>query len=183
MNLLDEPELAARAQAGDAEAFGVLVGQYAAMVRRVTQAVLRHPEDADDAAQDAFLAAWRGIGRFDLSRPVGPWLARIAINAAHDLRRRRRVRATERLADEQPGSAEAPDRAAERALLRRRLTAALATLPERQRLAVVLFDAEGFGHREIAELLDLPEGTVRSDVFHGRRRLRQVLGELEGDRE
>jgi RNA polymerase sigma-70 factor (ECF subfamily) len=56
-----------------------------------------------------------------------------------------------------------------------KLRAALATLPERQRLAVVLFDAEGYPQAEIAKMLGIPEGTVKSDVFHGRRALRKVL--------
>ena len=61
---------------------------------------------------------------------------------------------------------------------RERLLAALATLPERQRLAVVLFEVEGYRHAEIAGILDVPEGTVRSDVFHARRALRARLGSI-----
>ena len=68
-----------------------------------------------------------------------------------------------------------PDRAADLSGLNRALRDALAALPERQRTAVVLFDVEGYSHREIGEMLDMPEGTVRSDVFHGRRALRKVL--------
>jgi RNA polymerase sigma-70 factor (ECF subfamily) len=67
----------------------------------------------------------------------------------------------------------------ELSLLRERLGVALAELPERQRIAVVLFDVEGFSHREIGALLAIPEGTVRSDVFHARRKLRVVLGTRE----
>lgn len=150
------------------------------MLRRLTRAVLRHPEDADDAAQDAFVAAWTSLGRFDPSQAFGPWLIRIALNAARDLARRRRVRQT----DEVPGTTATPgpgpEQDTERRLLRERLDRALADLPERQRLAVVLHDAEGYRHAEIAELLEVPEGTVRSDVFQGRRRLRAALGKPEG---
>lgn len=172
---MQDAELAALAQAGDREAFGELVRRYAGQARRVARAVLRHDEDADDAAQDGFLAALRHLGRYDPARPFGPWLIRIVANQAADRRRRRRVRAAEplgpRLSNEAPG----PDEAAHRAELRTALREALAMLPERQRLAVVLFDVEGYPHAEIAGMLDVPVGTVRSDVFHARRTLREVL--------
>lgn len=178
---LTDAELVLQAQAGDREAFGALVERYSPMVRRLTRAVLRHPEDADDAAQDAFLSAWNAVRRFDGRSPLGPWLARIALNAARDLRRRRRVRATEAVPAGQPAPGATPDRAADQALLRERLDWALAELPERHRLALVLFEVEGYSHAELAALLGIPEGTARSDVFHARRRLRAILGAPEVD--
>lgn len=178
---MSDGELVRRARAGDREAFGELVGRHAPMVRRLTRAVLRHPDDADDAAQDAFLSAWRALDRFDTAQPAGPWLARIAVNAARDLQRRRTVRRTEAIpesyADRRGGG---PEAQTDSALLRERLDAALAELPERQRVALVLFEVEGYRHAEIGALLGVPEGTVRSDVFHARRRLRAALGEPEG---
>lgn len=163
------------AAAGDAEAFGRLVEIHAPAARRAARAVLDNAEDADDAAQDGFLAAWRALGSYDPARPFRPWLMRIVLNAARDLRRRRRVRHTEPLPPQQATGAGGPDHDAGRALLRDRLGTALAALPERQRVAVTLFDAEGYAHAEIAELLGVPEGTVRSDVFHARRALRRAL--------
>ena len=97
------------------------------------------------------------------------------MNAAKDLRRRRRVRTTDSLDRVAAASRDDPARDAGALDLGERLKAALATLPERQRLAVVLFDAEGYAQAEIATLLRIPEGTVKSDVFHGRRALRKVL--------
>ena len=73
-----------------------------------------------------------------------------------------------------------PERETDRSLLRARLTEALAQLPERQRIAVTMFDAEGYAHAEIAALLGVPEGTVRSDVFHARRALRDALAPFRG---
>lgn len=170
-----------RAQAGDQDAFGVLVGRYAPMVRRLTRAVLGHAADADDAAQDAFFSAWQALDRFDRAQRFGPWLARIAVNAARDLVRRRRVRVTEPLPLDQADTGPRPDRTAERRMQRERLGAALAALPERQRLVVALFEVEGYAHAEIARMLELPEGTVRSDLFHAKRRLRAQLGGLRED--
>jgi RNA polymerase sigma-70 factor (ECF subfamily) len=170
-----DAELAAQAQAGDRQAFGQLVERYAAQARRVARAVLSDPDDADDAAQDGFLAALRHLGRYDPARPFGPWMMRIVANAAADRRRRLKVRRTEELsplaASASPGPAEITDRRA----LQAAFEAALAGLPERQRVAVVLFDVEGYSHAEIARILGVPEGTVRSDVFHARRGLREPL--------
>ncbi len=170
-----DAELAAEAAAGNAEAFGQLIERHTPQIRRITRAVLSEPADADDAAQEAFLACWRYLGRYDPARPFGPWLIRIAVNAARDVRRRQRSRPTEPLAPDLALQQAGPDRRAARAELRESLNLALAELPERQRLAVVLFDAEGYSHREIAGMLGVAEGTVRSDVFHARCALRVAL--------
>jgi len=74
-----------------------------------------------------------------------------------------------------------PDTTAERRALSERLRQALAELPERRRVAVVLFDVEGYSHAEIAGILGIPEGTVRSEVFHARRRLRALLADWKED--
>lgn len=175
MTGVDEAELARRASRGDAEAYGQLVDQYAPMARRVAYAILEDREDADDAAQDGFLSAWQAISRYDPRKAFRPWLMQIVVNAARDLRRRRRVRAADSLETVSPASRDNPARAVGDLDLGERLRAALATLPERQRIAVVMFDAEGFSQAEIATFLGIPEGTVKSDVFHGRRALRKVL--------
>jgi len=170
------------AQKGDREAFGELVRRYEAAARRVARALLHHPEDADDAAQDGFFSAWRNINRYDPGRQFGPWMLRIVVNAAHDLRRRRQIRETDPVSPQLPGGVASPAALVEQGELGERIDRALQGLPERQRLAVVLYDAEGFSHGEIAQMLGIPEGTVRSDVFHARRALRARLGlEPRGD--
>ncbi len=173
----NEAELATRARGGDRVAFGQLVERFAPQARRVARAVLQDPHDADDAAQDAFLAALVKLDQYDPRRPFGPWLMRIVANAATDRRRRRTVRQVEPLAPELTGGGPRPDREAEQSALGDRLRAALAELPERRRIAVVLFDVEGYSHSEIAQILGIPEGTVRSEVFHARRRLRELLAD------
>ena len=167
--------LVARTLAGDRAAFGVLVERYAASVRRVARAVLGDPDDADDAAQDGILAALVKLRHYDPGRPFGPWLMRVVANAATDRRRRRRVRHTEQLDPGLVAGGTTPDVETDRRALGRRLREALAQLPERRRLAVVLFDVEGYSHAEIGRTLGLPEGTVRSEVFHARRALRALL--------
>src|SRR3989442_950875 len=173
----DEAALVARALAGDRAAFGVLAERYAAPARRVARAVLDDPDDADDAAQDALLAALVKLQQYDSRRPFGPWLMRIVANAATDRRRRRTVRRAGRPPPPPPPPGPRPDAAAVQSELGDRLRAALAELPERRRTAVVLFDVEGYSHAEIAGMLGVAEGTVRSEVFHGRRRLRALLAD------
>ncbi len=171
----EEAALVARTRAGDRDAFGLLVERYAAQARRVARAVLKDPDDADDAAQDAFLSALVKLDQYDPRRPFGPWLMRIVANAATDRRRRRSVRSAEPLDPAITGGGSRPDTQAERSALGARLREALAELPDRRRIAVVLFDVEGYTHAEIAEILGIPEGTVRSEVFHARRKLRTLL--------
>ncbi|PYO67247.1 MAG: RNA polymerase sigma factor SigM [Gemmatimonadetes bacterium] len=177
----DEAALVARVRAGDRAAFGVLAERYAGVARRVARAVLGDPDDADDAAQDALLSALVKLDQYDPRRPFGPWLLRIVANAATDRRRRRKVRRAESLDPALVAGGTRPDAAAEQRALAERLRGALAELSERRRLAVVLFDVEGYSHAEIARILGIPEGTVRSEVFHARRRLRVLLADWKED--
>lgn len=176
---MEDAELAVRAHAGDREAFGELVARYAGQARRMARAVLGNEADADDAAQDGFLAALRNLGRYDPSRPFGPWLMRVVSNAATDRRRRRKVRATEQVPPETQDSGPGPETLTARREFHAALERALATLPERRRIAVVLFDVEGYTHDEVAAVLKVPVGTARSDVFHARRALRKALAGWE----
>lgn len=171
-----DTRLAVRASGGDVEAFGHLVERHAAVARRMARGILENRQDADDAAQDGFLAAWRNIDRYSPDRPFGPWLLKIVVNAARDLHRKRTVRRVLPLDERMPGGQGTPEEATDVALLRDALRAGLNELSERQRLAVLMHDAEGYSHGEVAELLACPEGTARSLVFHGRRRLRLRLG-------
>lgn len=180
---MDDAPLRAAASRGDREAFGRLALALAPTARRVARAILGNAEEADDAVQDGLLSAWRAIDRYDPARPFRPWLLRIVANAATDARRRRTARRAVDLAPDLASGSPSPERQAGRALLGDRLRAALATLPERQRTAVVLFDVEGWSHAEIAEFLGVAEGTVRSDVFRARRALRPELEPYAGETE
>lgn len=177
----DEGSLVEAAKNGDQQAFGVLVERYAGVARRVARSILENGFDADDAAQDAFLLAWRNLDRFDGGRPFRPWLMRIVVNAATDLYRRRKVRHAATLPEGTEDSAAGPDRETDRALLRERLAEALSGLSERHRAAVTMFDGEGYSHADIAEIMDVPVGTVRSLVFHARRALREALAPYRGE--
>lgn len=175
---MTERALALAAAGGDSEAYGRLVTEQAAVARRVAYGVLGNWDEADDVVQDASLAGWQAIERFDPDRSFRPWFLRIVANAALDQLRRRRVRDSDPLDETVPSRRASPEAVTDRAIIRERIEAALALLPERQRIAVTLFDGEGYSHAEIATVLRVPEGTVRSYVFHARRALRKTLASL-----
>lgn len=132
-------------------------------------------EDAEDVVQEAFVRAFQALDRFQADQSFSAWLNRIVANAALDLSRRRKVRSTEELSETVASPFRDPAEAAE---LKSRLVAALSVLPERARAVIVLHDVEGFTHAEIADTLDIPSGTARSDLHHARRRLREMLKDL-----
>ena len=173
-----ERELVLSAQSGSREAFAELVRAYQQRAYAVARAIVLDHHDAEDAVQDGFLHAYRALARFRPGEPFGAWLHRIVANAALDLQRRRKVRTAGTL----PETIALPFRdPAESDELRRRLTAALEKLTERQRAVIVLHDVEGFRHAEIGETLGIPEGTARSDLHHARATLRRLLSDTRSD--
>ena len=171
----DEKDIVLAAQRGEQAAFAELVRRHQRRAYAVARAIVINHEDAEDAVQEAFLHAYRAIDRFLPDQAFGAWLHRIVANAALDVTRRRKVRD----ADELPETVASPFRdPAEGGELRARLAEALDTLPARQRAVIVLHDVEGYKHAEIGQMLDIPEGTARSDLHYARSQLRQVLGAL-----
>lgn len=166
------------ARTGDADAYGRLVMAYAVVARWVAYSFLRNWDEAEDVVQDASLSGWQAIERFDPARSFRPWFLRIVANAALDQLRRRRVRDAEPLHESLPSRGRLPDADAGRVVLREKIDAAMTGLPERQRVAVMMFDGEGYSHAEVASVLQVPEGTARSYVFHARRALRKALATL-----
>ncbi len=176
--LAAELALVLAAQQGSAEAFGRLVRRHQERAYAVARGIVLTHEDAEDVVQDAFLHAFKALDRFRPEQPFGAWLHRIVANAALDLTRRRKVRDADELHD---GHASAFRDPAEGRDLRERLAAALAELPERQRAVLMLHDLEGYKHAEIGQMLNIPEGTARSDLHHARTRMRQALHALRRD--
>jgi RNA polymerase sigma factor (sigma-70 family) len=189
-----EVELAERARAGDLAAFNDLVEPHQRLVFNLCLRMLGGPAAAEDATQEAFLAAWRNVSSFRGSN-FRAWLMRIASNACTDELRRRGRRPAASLDAPPPGLDEpidVPDTDAgpeDLALQQERrgvVQAALLTLPEDQRLAVVMCDIQGFSYEEIAEAMGTNVGTVKSRIARGREKLRRELvsrGEHPGGRE
>jgi RNA polymerase sigma-70 factor (ECF subfamily) len=183
----DDQALIERCRNGDVAAFEPLVAKYRDRVWRLAFNVLRDREEAWDVAQEAFVRAWQALPSFRGQSAFYTWIFRIAMNVATDRARQRAARGrafgTERvpeedwdrlMADQEAG----PDDAARRAEERERITRALAALSEQHRTIIMLSDLEGLSYREIAEVLDIPMGTVMSRLHNARKRLREVLGPM-----
>jgi RNA polymerase sigma-70 factor (ECF subfamily) len=172
--LTRDTALVARVRAGDRSAFDALVHAYMRQAFQLAFRVVGHREDAEDLVQEAFLAAYQYLDSFDATRPFGPWLMRIVLNRGANLRRTRARRETEPETDAvspAPSALEESERAEARVML----TQAMATLSERQRMIVTLFDVDGMTSTEIGEMLDLSAGTVRWHLHEARRTLRGAL--------
>ncbi len=176
----DEAALVSRSRAGDLDAFDALVLHYMDRAYAVALRLMRQREDAEDLVQDAFIQALQTLDRFEPGRPFGPWFFRILVNRGFNLRRSRKVRATEEMPVDLPAAQDSPARQLERGELRDRLCDAIAALPERERMVVELFELEGFDSGAIAEILDMPRGTVRWHLHEARRALREQLAAFHG---
>ncbi len=175
-----ERELLRKCQAGDARFFEPIVRAYEHRGMRIALGMMGNHDDATDALQDAFVKSWRSIGRFDLQRPFGPWFFQILRNQCRDALRTRNARFRLEALDERlemnPADPETgPERAWERRAARERLWRGLEELSREHREILVLKELEGFRYGEIARILEIPEGTVASRLFHARRALALVL--------
>lgn len=171
--------LARRVQLGDRQAFEELVRRYLRPIHAVVASYLREPADIEDAAQETFLRALDRIHTFEPERPFAPWLYQIARNVARNRRKaigRWQTKAFP--APELPTRDPDPAARLEREEISRMVGAAMDRLPEQQRTAFRLFDVEGYPAEEIAQLMGIATGTVRSHVHHARRALRAELAPL-----
>jgi RNA polymerase sigma-70 factor (ECF subfamily) len=176
--LADEPSLVAQVCGGDTRAFSTLVERYWDQAFGIAYGFLQQPEDSEDLVQDAFLRALERIDSLGIGSPFGPWFYRLLVNAALNRRKYLARRRTEAVPATAP-SLDSPAADSERAELRRRLWAALKSLPQDLETVVVLHDLEGFKHGEIARVLGIPEGTCRSHLSKARRLLRAQLGDYQ----
>jgi RNA polymerase sigma-70 factor (ECF subfamily) len=172
--------LVRRVRDGDSGAFDELVKAYMRQAFQVAYRVVGHREDAEDLVQDCFLAAYQYLDSYDVDRPFGPWITRIVLNRGANLRRSRARRATEPETDAVSPAPSALDEAT-RAEARAKLEEVMATLNERQRMIVTMFDVDGMTSTEIGERLELAPGTVRWHLHEARRVLRNALARFIED--
>ncbi len=158
---------------GDRDAFAELVRRHRDRLWAVALRTLGDREEASDALQDALISALRSADRFRGDAAVTTWLHRIVVNACLDRIRRRQARPAVPLADTDPPPIMPVD--SETAL---DVRAALARLPQDQRVALILVDIQGYPVSDAAAILQVPEGTVKSRCARGRARLAALLGHL-----
>jgi RNA polymerase sigma-70 factor, ECF subfamily len=171
-----DAELLAAHRAGDRHAFGTLVARYRSKLWGIALRTLHHPEDAADVVQEALVSAYRRAGTYRGEASVRTWLHRILINACIDRIRKERRQGTVPLTDEEPRERRVD--VAMDVVTRLSVVEALAELPAHQRVAVVLVDVQGWPVDEVAEVLEIPVGTVKSRCARGRVRLGLLLGHL-----
>lgn len=173
--LVEEQALVRAVQAGDEAAFGTLVDGYLNPAYATALSVLRNAHDAEDAVQSAFIRALERIDQLKPGSPFGPWFYRVLRSTCLNLRRREALRSHEEIPVSAAGGRN-PERDLQSELTRERVMVALGELPEMQRLAVTLYDLEGYSHQEIGEILGIAVGTSRAHVHHARRALRRLIG-------
>ena len=182
-----ETELVTELQAGSEQAFDWLVTHFHGLVYNLLYGALGDPSDAADATQEVFLKAFRGIRGFRQGSSLKTWLYRIAIREAMNQRRwfwRHRRGETSIDAEsesggpvmELPGAEATPFERLAAAEAQQIVRRALERVPEVFRTAVILRDLEGLSYEEVAEVLEISIGTVKSRILRGRRLLREVLG-------
>jgi RNA polymerase sigma-70 factor (ECF subfamily) len=175
---LDETELIRRAQRGDTHAYEELVHAHQGIAFRTAYVIARNASDAEEAAQDGFVKAWRALGRFREGAPFRPWLLRIVANEASNRRRSagRRASLALRAAAHEPSgdAAPSPESALLSAEQRSALLAAVDTLPDEQRDVVALRYFLALSEAEVAETLGIPQGTVKSRTARALERLRET---------
>lgn len=168
--------------AGDALPFETLLAEHAIRVYGAALGFMRDEQEAREMAQDALLKAWSARERYDRARPFYPWLYRIVRNTCLDALDRRRHRALpgldqERVAGEHADPGERMDQARDV----HRMQVAMRTLPQPQREVLSLRHLQGLSYAQMAEVLDVPEGTVMSRLYRARKALARAMG-MEGSR-
>lgn len=181
---MDEHNLIELAKSGDQEAFRALVETHQAMVYNLAFRMVANAEDAADLTQEVFLSVWRNLSSFQGKSAFSTWLYRLTTNAAIDFLRKEKHRNTVSITveDEEgeheldvPDETASPQQELERKELREAVREGLARLSPDHRQILLLREMEGLSYQEIADVLDLEEGTVKSRIARARLALRDYL--------
>ena len=186
MTRTSDEDLVRAVQSGDTDSLGVLVARWEQPLFRFVYRLMPRQEDARDVCQETFLRILKKANRFRAGSRFSTWMYQIALNLCRDRARRARrwnlvIAETSELPERDAGplardpAAEDPARAAERHELHAAVARVLAQLPPEQREVLVLKEFEGLKFREIAQILDCPESTVKSRMYYGLNGLRKAL--------
>jgi len=183
----DDAKLIADCLSGNTAAFGELVARHQDRLYNTVLRLLDHPEDARDVVQEAFLHAYQSLHSFKGDARFFTWLYRIAVNTAISLKRKRRMVLRIQPAGEEgggidpldPNETNRPGHAIEMAEQEKRVHEALGRLSTEHRAVLVMKDMEGLKYEEMAEVLGVPIGTIRSRLHRARLELREILVQEE----
>ncbi len=172
----DEESLADGCRRRSLAAYQRLFETYGGRMKSLACNILGNTADAEDAVQEAFLKIYRSVDRFKGESAFSTWVFRILVNACFDLRRRNRRRRAE-MHDQETTDVlgTLPEPAASDHPLRLSLERSLERLDDRSRTVFLLYEVEGFKHREIAEVLKIPEGTSKNILYQAKRELQTLL--------
>jgi len=187
-SVLEERFLIERCMANDKSAFRTLIDNYKSMVFSLAVRMLGDRDAAEDVAQDVFIRVYKALPAFEQRSSLKTWIYRITMNLAMNYRSRWRSRKREKhvsiehvpfngksLADRLPHGAKNPEQIAEHVELTEHIQEGLAKLPPVFKAAVILRDVDGLSYEEIAEILGIREGTVKSRINRGRDQLKSLL--------
>ena len=175
---LEDTALVAAAASGNREAFDVIVERHRRAVYQVCYRFVHNHEDASDLAQDAFVRAWRGLGKFKGQSALSTWLYRIAVNVclnrvAVKTPLTEPIESTEHFEDVRIEGAQRAMIREERAVAVRK---AIANLPKKQRATLILRAYHDMSHQQIADVLGSSVGAVKANFFHALVNLKKILG-------
>jgi RNA polymerase sigma-70 factor, ECF subfamily len=187
--LTTDENIVERALTGDAEAFGELVRRWERRIFALTYGMLGREEDARDATQETFIAAFRNLRGFRGEAKVSSWLHRIAVNQCITRQRRAKVRSETALEDEQEKDAgtfatpavHSPARVVEKRQITQAVRKAINSLPVELRQVVVMKEFEDLTFKEIADILELPLSTVKSRLYTALKQLQMRLQKFGGE--
>jgi RNA polymerase sigma factor (sigma-70 family) len=161
-----EPALVTACRRKEIGAFETLYRQHGARMKSVAYHALGNRQDVEDAVQEAFVKAYRGMESFRGTSSLSTWLSRIVVNVCYDQLRKRQREV--QLAAE-------PERITPGPSMRVALEDALKRIHPKHRMVFLLYEAEGFNHSEIASILDIPEGTSKAWLFQAKQELKKIL--------
>ena len=179
MSTGEDSELIPRVRRGDLAAFEALYDKYKGQVYRTALAITRDQSAAEDILQECFLKVYVHVDKIDVSRPLSPWIHRIAVNLSYNwvTKRKRWLPSLGEVIDQfVSDDHDSPEHVLEREEVQRIVQEAIHSLSFAQRVVIVLFYLNGFSLEEIAYILDCPVGTVKSRLYYGRQNLRRKLG-------
>ncbi len=171
----EEAQLLEGCRAGNVSAFERLYEMHGARMKSVAANLLGSLADAEDAVQDCFLKVYRGAGSFRGASRLSTWIYRVLVNTCYDMLRKRGRRPLEARTEAATDSGREPVTPASDHPLRLSLEACVKDLDPRRRAAFLLFEVEGFTHREVGDILGVPEGTSKTLLFEARRDLQRRL--------